>query len=313
MDRAVPTIIICGILEAGKTHFLNEAIAEQTFIDAEAKGLIIQCEEGEEEINSAIMSASNTSYITVEEDEFSEEWLKEKILAYDPDVLYIEHNAMWENFTLPPWINVAQTISVVDASTFRIYLNNMRQKFQSIISRSDLVIMYHCDDEKESTYAKRNLQMLNRNLNFLLFDSNGQSVTLESDLPYSLAASVIEPKPEDFPILLFDMQESPDRYNNKRLKLFGKIVSNPTLPKGYFLISRRCMTCCVEDIQDFYMICDNKKNKCSYTDGMWANISGVMTYRVDPDGYPVPFIEIQSVIPAEKPVEEIIGAGAINQ
>jgi len=307
MDRVVPVILVNGILEAGKTHFLNEAIDQETFIDAQAKGLILQCEEGEEEYEERVLKKNHLSLIKFEdESEFTEETLKGLVEKYDPDVVYIEHNAMWTNFNLPSFMEVNQTLTVIDASTFRVYLNNMRQKFVDILTPSDVVIMYNCDDQKEVSALKRNIMIINRDIQFLFFDSYGRAVTLEDDLPYKIGDE-IRLTPEDFGVFYFEIDEYPERYNNKKVDFLAKITFDKRLPQGFFLAGRRCMTCCANDIQTLYCICNNQEAKIPVTANMWGEIHGVIRYNQDMQGRPIPYIEVLSVKKGTAPANDVIG------
>ncbi|MBQ7652837.1 MAG: hypothetical protein IJS93_00485 [Clostridia bacterium] len=307
MNRVVPVIIVNGLLEAGKTHFLNEAIDQETFIDASAKGVILQCEEGLEEYDESVLKRNHLTVISFDnESDFTESKLKEIVTKYDPDVVYIEHNAMWTKFELPDWMEVNQTLTVIDASTFRVFLNNMRQKIVDILTPSEVVIMYNCDDQKEVSALKRNIMVINRNLNFLLFDSNGRPVSLEDDLPYKLCDEITL-KDDDYAVFYFEMNEYPERYFNKYVTFLAKINLEKKLPKGFFLASRLCMTCCVNDIQPLFTICDNRSAKVAVKDDSWGIIRGQIKYNQDPEGRPIPYLELASVTPASAPENEVLG------
>ena len=307
MDRVVPVIVINGLLESGKTHFLNEAIDQETFIDASAKGVILQCEEGVEEMDERVLAKNHLSLIKFEsEDEFTEEALTAIVQKYDPDVVYIEHNAMWTKFELPSWMEVNQTLTVIDASTFRVFLNNMRQKIVNILTPSDVVIMYNCDDQKEVSALKRNVMVINRNLQFLLFDKDGRPVSLVDDLPYKIE-DTIKLQPDDFGVFYFEIEEYPERYYNKKVVFLAKMNFDKRLPKGFFLAGRLCMTCCVNDIQPLYCICDNRLAKATIINDTWMTIHGTILYNQDQDDRPIPYIQLISATPASAPEHEVIG------
>lgn len=56
----IPVFLFGGFLESGKTSFINDTVAEESFTDGE-RILIIACEEGEEEYNSKQLAAFNTT------------------------------------------------------------------------------------------------------------------------------------------------------------------------------------------------------------------------------------------------------------
>lgn len=48
---------------------------------------------------------------------------------------------------MPRYWDLAQHIVTVDASTFQIYMNNMKSLFMEMIRNADLVIFNRCQDE----------------------------------------------------------------------------------------------------------------------------------------------------------------------
>lgn len=307
IERVVPVIVVNGILEAGKTHFLNEALAENVFVDPEAHGLILQCEEGEEEYDENLLASANTVVEKLETKEEFFEKLEDLLKKHDPDVVYIEANAMWGNLELPEYMAVAQTLTIIDWTTFKVYFNNMRQKFVDLLTPSDVVIMYNCEDEKETSTYKRNLRLINRDLQFLCFDPSGNQLNLADDLPYSVDTDHIVLDDEYYGIWFIDTMDVPARYNGKKVTFTAQVTTHGRLPKGFFLAGRKCMTCCADDIQDFYCICDNTKAKATFKNGAWVSVYGTILYKVSPEGEPMPYIEIGFLKPVDKPEPEVIG------
>jgi len=302
----IPVLIINGILEAGKTWFLNDAIATETFVDPAMRGLIICCESGEEEYDKDNLNRHNTAieYIDKQED-FNDITFKALVKKYRPDVIYIESNEMWDwdNLGLPSYMNVEQQITVIDASTFKVYFNNMRQKFVDMLQDSEIVMMNRCDNEKEVGTYRRNLKLINPNLAFMLFDSNNNSVTLAEDLPYSLEGEVIELQPEDYGAWYVDTFENPKRYKGKKVKFLGECKPNPKLPEGFFVVGRQVMTCCENDIRDFVMACKNETGTM-ITRPCWAELLCKLIYTETEEGLQMHLVaeSLTTVPPPDKTV-----------
>lgn len=307
INREVPVIVVNGILEAGKTHFINEALSEELFIDATAHGLILQCEEGEEEYDKSILANTHTVVETLDSKEEFDSKLESLIIKHDPDVVYIEQNIMWGALELPSYMAVAQTLTIIDATSFKVYFNNMRQKFVDMLTPSNVVIMYNCEDEKETSTYKRNLRLINRDLEFLCFDPNGNQMNLADDLPYSVETDHIIIEDEHYGIWFIDTMDAPQRYNQKKVTFTAQVMHHNRLPKGFILAGRKCMTCCADDIQDFYCICDNTLAKANLKNGSWVSIYGTILYKMSPEGEPMPYIQIGYVKPVAKPEPEVIG------
>ena len=64
----VPVYLFTGFLEAGKTKFIKETMQDENFNDLKRKYLIIQCEEGEEEIEPGDLPG-NVSICTFERED----------------------------------------------------------------------------------------------------------------------------------------------------------------------------------------------------------------------------------------------------
>ena len=73
--QQIPIYLITGFLESGKTSFLRDVLMGGDFDDGQ-RGLLILCEEGEEEYDERALAQMNISMITVdEEEEFNPEFL----------------------------------------------------------------------------------------------------------------------------------------------------------------------------------------------------------------------------------------------
>ena len=127
----VPIYLMTGFLESGKTSFLNFTIGQDYFY-IEGRTLLILCEEGEEEYDPELLKMSNTMVEILEsEEELTTERLVAMDVLYQPERVIIEYNGMWLvskflQMELPKGWGVAQQITTVDASTFQLYMNNMK-------------------------------------------------------------------------------------------------------------------------------------------------------------------------------------------
>ena len=94
-DTTVPIYLIAGFLESGKTTFLRFTL-EQDYFRIDGKTLLILCEEGEEEYDTAKLARYNTviEHIGSEED-FTTEKLETLQLLHKPERVVLEYNGMW--------------------------------------------------------------------------------------------------------------------------------------------------------------------------------------------------------------------------
>ena len=123
--------VFIGKNGSGKTSFLNFTLSQEYFNTGE-RTLIILCEEGEVELDAERIRKMKADVVTVEsESELNEEFLMVMDAKYSPDRVLIEYNGMWNPQTImniktpSDWV-LYQGITTIDASTFNVYLNNMK-------------------------------------------------------------------------------------------------------------------------------------------------------------------------------------------
>ena len=126
-----PVFVINGFLDSGKTSFIRDTLNDPQFL-ASGKLLLILTEEGEEEYDEIELSKKGVSIITVEEQEqLTTEFLLGLDDFYDPNMIMIEWNGMWKltdllELDMPESWMLGQIITMVDSTTFPMYLANMR-------------------------------------------------------------------------------------------------------------------------------------------------------------------------------------------
>ena len=140
----IPVYLFTGFLEAGKTKFIKETMQDENFNDLKRKYLIIQCEEGEEEIEPDELPG-NVSICTFERED---DLVPERILARQKragaDVIVVEYNGMWslDKFynALPENFLVFQEICIADSTTIASYNANMRQLVVDKLTSAEMVV-----------------------------------------------------------------------------------------------------------------------------------------------------------------------------
>lgn len=281
ISKQVPVIAVNGFIESGKTFFFNDAWREELFIDAAARCVLISCEEGNTAYDPRLLRSNHVSVVEVmTADELTPQFYQDIIKQYRPDLIYIEENVMWDMaaYKLPPSVYLAQQLTVVNAANFQVYFNNMRQKTVDMLRDSEVVIMYNCDDEKNATFIKRSLQLINPKMGYLLFDSQGNSVSLADDLPYKVDGQYINVADTDFGIFFVDSIENPERYSGKTVELTVHAVLDNTIPEGFFVGGRRVMTCCANDIAFYFVLCHNATST-KVNNGDWLRIVGEVAFH----------------------------------
>lgn len=281
MSRPVPVIAINGFLESGKSYFFNDALDQELFIDPMARCVMVSCEQGNTEYDQRLLKRNHVTVVEVEDpEEIDDAFWRDLLDTHHPDLVYIEQNAMWDKavYELPSTLYLAQQLTVVNAATFREFFNNMRQKVVDMLAKSEVVIMFACDDEAATTFLKRNLQLINPKLGFLLFNSRGDTVSLADDLPYKVDGDYINVADLDYGIFYVDSIENPERYYNKTVELTVRAVLDKSIPQGFFVGGRRVMTCCANDIAFYYVLCHNGTSTL-VKNGDWLRVVGKVGFH----------------------------------
>lgn len=217
-DDITPLFLINGFLEAGKTEFLTFTMS-QDYFQAEGKTLLIVCEEGDKEYDRKLLDATRTSVVYVDSiADITPERLTELELLYNPERVLMEWNGMWnqDDLKLPVDWTIYQQITIIDMSTFDLYVKNMKPLLTAMVRNTELIICNRCDGIEDLEKYKRMLKSMNTRCEIVFEDENGEINEIsEEDLPYDLNADVIGIGPEAYGIWYIDCMDKPERYVGK--------------------------------------------------------------------------------------------------
>lgn len=276
-EDVMPVFLINGFLEAGKTQFL-EFTMDQEYFQTEGKTLLIVCEEGDTEYDEKKLKKHQTAVVYVDElSKLTPAYLNELEVIYRPERVLLEWNGMWnqDELKLPDDWNIYQQITIIDGSTFDLYIQNMKPLLGAMLRNSELVIVNRCDgiaDEKLTSY-RRTIRAMSRESEIVLEDKNGEieQATLEEDLPYDINADVIKIKPADYGIWYIDCMDQPERYKGKTVEFTAMVLKSPKFPKGQFVPGRMAMTCCEADMTFLGFMCKWKDAE-KYKTKEWVKV-----------------------------------------
>lgn len=255
-----PVYIINGFLESGKTEFICFTLAQKYF-QVQGKTLLILCEEGEKEYDSALLKKTRTEVELIEyEEDFNPVHLTELEKLHKPERIIIEYNGMWnyKNAKLPWYWRVEQQITVIDASTFPMYYTNMRSLLAEMIRKSEMIIFNRCDTVRDQLNVyKRNIKAVNASAAVVFEDANGEiDEIFEEDLPYDLSRETIVLDNQGYGIWYLDSMDHLERYIGKKLQFVAMVLKPENFPEGYFVPGRMAMTCCAEDMAFLGYTCE---------------------------------------------------------
>lgn len=303
--------LMTGFLDSGKTQFLKFTL-EQDYFQIDGKTLLILCEEGEEEYNPMEMLKYGVVIEKIEDQEdLTEEYLEELNRKHEPERVVVEYNGMWkvsdfESMKLPDGWEIEQKLTTVDASTFQMYLTNLKPLFVEMVRGAELVLFNRCEDLKPLPGYRRSVKVVSPQAEVIFEDEEGEIENIfEDDVPYDLKAPVIQIAREDYGIWYVDMMENPDRYKGKTVEFTAKVLKPRSFPSKVFLPGRMAMTCCADDTTFLGYVC-----RSSYAPklkaGQWITVRAKVRYaNVSVYQGEGPVLEVENIEPAE-PIEELV-------
>lgn len=306
----VPVYILTGFIESGKTTFMERLLASPDFITGE-KTIILLCENGIEEVKDQLITFNNAQVIRVEsEDGFTEEFLNEIDKKYEPERIIVEYNCMWKfdkliNMKLPSWWILSQIVCLVDASTFKMYMNNLRMLMAEQYKNADLVVFNRCNKDLNKTAVRGSIKAVNKKAQIAFELENGKIDDSLDELPFDTDAPVIKIEEYDFALWYADATSFPEKYQKKRIQLIGK-VSPQKCPDNFFVLGRRAMTCCENDITFLPVICRYKSEPMPQCD-KYIQITGnlIVSYLEKFEAY-MPVITVTDFKEVPAPSDELL-------
>ena len=280
----LPVYLVTGFLDAGKTTFIN-GILEDGFARNDST-LLLCCEEGEIEYESAALS--NVSVVSVdEEEELTESFLKECERKYHPAQIMIEYNGMWSlericTKILPKnWV-LYQILTFVDAPSFELYVKNMGQLMMEKVMNADMLVFNRCTDELRDSLRARNLRMVNRQGEIFLEypDGSSEPYATGDECPFDLDKPIIDIPDDDYGLWYVDVMDHPERYDGKTVHMKLVMAHSSRYP-GAHCPGRFAMVCCENDVQVLGLLAKGK-NLERYKNREWVEVTAAVSVEEHP-------------------------------
>ena len=123
------------------------------------------------------------------------------------------------------WLLV-QILSTVDASTFEVYLNNMRSMIYEQLVHSETIIFNRCDENTKKLYLRNNIKAINKSAQIIYESKDGTINDLKDDeLPFDVNADHLVIQDDDYGLWYMDALEHPSKYEGKTITIKGKVIS----------------------------------------------------------------------------------------
>lgn len=306
----VPVYVFTGFLESGKTTLIKETLLDPGFYDGE-KTLLFVCEEGIEEYDDEFLKKTNTAIVSVDQEgTLTYPFMKKSDSLIEPDRVMIEFNGTWNltNFfdeDMPYGWLLVQILSTVDASTFEVYLNNMRSMLYEALVHSETIIFNRCDETTKKLYLRNNIKAINKGAQIIYEAKDGTINQLgEDELPFDVQAEEITIQDDDYGLWYMDALEHPQKYRGKTIHIKGKVIANQVdrIPNA-FVFGRYAMVCCADDTSLIGLLCHYKKAS-ELLPKEWVSISAILEVEYDEEYQgDVPVLYVSS-IQQEDPLED---------
>ena len=308
-EYQIPIFLINGQLDSGKTRFISDTIAMGQFADAKNK-LLIVCEEGEEEYSEKLLKDNGVDMVVVEKEDFNIKTLNELDKKYDPWIVIIEYNGMWDPALIlgsekPRGWQVYQSITLVDANSFGLQWANMKSIIAESVKYADMVIFNRCKSGMDLGSYRRSMRALNPALQIIFEDEKGDQVAISEQLPYDINADVIQVDDEDYGIWYIDAMDKPDRYRGKTVEFTGMVLKTPDFPKNNFVPGRMAMTCCEADMTFLGFMCKAKNARLLETKD-WVKVRARVEYEYMPEYEGEGPMLYADYVEKAEPIEEIV-------
>lgn len=309
----IPVYMFTGFLESGKTQFIKDTLLDPGFTENE-KTLIVACEDGIDQYDKDFLKRTNSVLLPIEDkSEFNGAFLKKASLLQKPDRIMLEYNGMWEikliEREFPIEWDLYQIVTIINAETYPLYLQNMGPKIIEQVGVSELVVFNRCTPELSKIIRNSNVKAMNPRALIYLEDEYGNAEDYNFGMPLSfdLDAPVIEIKDEDFGTWYIDALNDPSRYDGKFVHFKAMVHRRPEDPDDRFAAGRFAMVCCADDISFIGLFCQMEHAVDKIEEQSFADIQAKIKVQYEPEYHgEVPVLHVTEFSPAEKPEEPLV-------
>lgn len=310
-EKTIPVYLFLGFLEAGKTKFIQKTMENERFGKGE-NILLLLCEEGVEDYDFSRLGGKNISLHVLEEKNYLDsQTLNTLAEDCDADIVVVEYNGMWHLLDLlinkPSNWKVFQTVFVADASTFLIYVNNMKSLIVDKANVSDVVIFNRYAKRADVNELHKIIRSINRRSEIYYEADNGMMIAddIEDPLPFYTEAQTIVIKDNDYAIWYSDIMSNAKKYDGKTVKFKAMVTKMPELPNNVLAVGRFIMTCCEEDMQFCWFV--SLYNRYYPTDDKkWAVVTADITVQHhETEDSDIPLFNITDLYECEPPKDKI--------
>lgn len=247
-----PVYIFTGFLDSGKTTSIKNTLLDPRFTENE-KTLICVFEQGDVEYDSDFLKKTNSVVEYLDFALLTPEVMRELDQKYKPDRVFIELNGMDNGIEffkkgMIKGLEVAQILTTIDGSKFKVNMNNLKQFFYNHISISELAIINRSDGQ-DLRYFRNNLKGINQKIQILYEDIEGNVSNKIEDNYFDLSKPIIV-NDADFGIWYMDLIDNQEKYDNVDVTVNGYYYRVDDENPAVMGFGRKAMVCCSNDLQE---------------------------------------------------------------
>ena len=303
-----PVYFFSGMLDSGKTRAIKETLYDERFNEIEDFNLIIALEHVDEEYDNKFLKYTNSVVEYLDYKDFDKKKQKELELKYDPSRIIIEFNGMQNDEELfkqgfiEDW-ELAQTLTSIDASTFKLYNTNMKQFMFNHIKYAEVVILNRIDNQ-DLIYLRNNIKGMNQRVEIVFEDAEGN---VTNKLPFDLfdTSKPLNISDADYGLWYMDAVDKPQKYDGCQIEVNSYYIEKVKEYDNVGIFGRRAMVCCAEDIQPVaFTVIDIIPEELIKNN--YYHIKGTIKTLLDERGYNTCVIYAKEVVPQEEPKDPMV-------
>ena len=303
---SIPAILVNGFLNSGKTTYIHDCLKNDYFYK---KGLtlLLSFEEGEIDYDLELLKSRNTELLTYSHSEDVSTFLQNALDTFSPDRVYVEMNAMIPELyeTLSSLLRIDFSITLIEGTTFPLYLTNLRQFLQNMVKISHQVIFNRMSKEELEPYGNL-FRVMSEKAAYLWEGPTGyHEKAFGVMVPFDRNADTIALSDADFTPFYLDALAAPEHYAGKKLHMLCQ-VARSSESSDTFRAGRRVMTCCAADIQFLSVQCHCQEESVP-EDQAWILLTATGTLRTDRYGQKMLLLEAKKIQSAKPPKSLVIG------
>ena len=303
-----PVYFFSGMLDSGKTRAIKTTLYDERFNEPGEFNLIISMEQGDEEYDKKFLKYTNSAVEYIDYKDLTREKMQQLEDEYDPSRIIIEFNGMqndeefFRNGFIPEW-EMAQTLTTIDGSSFRLMVANLRQFMFYHIKYAEVVIINRFSSE-DLVYLRNNIKGMNQRVEIIFEDENG-NVTNKINQSLFDTSKPLDISDIDYGLWYMDAVDNPDKYEGCQIELNSYYIEKVKEYENVGIFGRRAMVCCAEDVQPIaFTVIDIDPDRLEKN--KYYHIKGTVKCLDDERGYKTCAVYASEIAPQEEPADPMV-------